>query len=446
MSWADVADGVLGLVALGFVLVAAITLSWTLAAWAEPSRLGATADGGTGRSLVDATAALARSRFTLLVPARHEEPVLMATLARLVALDHPNFEVVVIVGDDDPRTAAVARAAAARWPDVVRVVVDDTVPKSKPAALNRGLAVARGEIVGVFDAEDDVQPDVLRHADLLLQSPDVDVVQAGTQLVTLRPRWFSTRNCLEYLFWFRSRLHTHARRGLVPLGGNTVFLRRSRLLQAGGWDAQCLAEDCELGIRLSAEGARIVVAYDPASATREETPPTLGAFLRQRTRWNQGYLQVLRRGHWRRLPTRRQRAIAGFLLAFPFLQGVSALLTPLLVAAALLLRVPLPLTLWCFLPLLLLAFQAVLEAVAVGELARAFHLEAGWRDTWRVLWTTIPYLVLLDLAALRAIWRELRGRRGWEKTSHEGAHLAPTSAALVGEAGRLAGSTGEVPA
>uniref|UniRef100_UPI00366B2C98 glycosyltransferase n=1 Tax=Aciditerrimonas ferrireducens TaxID=667306 RepID=UPI00366B2C98 len=417
------ADGALGLVALGFVVVVVVTLTWTLTAWADPDRVRSTGDGGTGKPLIDAVGHLARQRCSVLVPARHEEPVLMATLERLVALDHPDFEVIVVVGDDDPGTTGVAREAAARWPARVRVVVDDTVPKSKPAALNRGLRAASGEIVGVFDAEDDVQADVLRHADLLLQDPSIDVVQAGTQLVTLRDRWFSTRNCLEYLFWFRSRLHAHARRGFVPLGGNTVFVRRRLLLDVGGWDVDCLAEDCELGIRLSALGARIVVAYDPASATREETPPTLRAFLRQRTRWNQGYLQVLRRGHWRRLPTRRQRALAALLLGFPLLQAASALLTPVLVVAAVLLPVPLPLTLWCFAPLLLLVLQAVVEAVAVGELARAYHLPAGWRDSWRVLWTTFPYLLLLDVAALRAIWRELRGKRGWEKTSHVGTHL-----------------------
>ena len=51
-----------------------------------------------------------------------------------------------------------------------------------------------------------------------------------------------------------------------------------------------------LGVRLSALGARTAVFYEPDLVTREECPPTLRAFVRQRTRWNQGYLQTLCRG------------------------------------------------------------------------------------------------------------------------------------------------------
>jgi glycosyltransferase XagB len=74
------------------------------------------------------------------------------------------------------------------------------------------------------------------------------------------------RNCLEYYFWFRSRLHFHAQARFIPLGGNTVFIRTEVLRDADGRDAACLAEDCELGVRLSVAGALVAVAYDPAVA------------------------------------------------------------------------------------------------------------------------------------------------------------------------------------
>src|SRR5207302_103134 len=126
--------------------------------------------------------------------------------------------------------------------------------------------------------------------------------------------WLAVRSALEYYFWSRSRLHFHARQGFIPLGGNTVFVRTELLRQAGGWDPNCLAEDCELGVRLSTLGARTVVVYEPALATREESPRSLRAFVRQRTRWNQGYLQTLRKGYWRSLPPRR-RLLGVFTLA-----------------------------------------------------------------------------------------------------------------------------------
>ncbi len=45
------------------------------------------------------------------------------------------------------------RQAAARHPALIKVVVDDSVPKNKPKALNRALQIATGDVVGVFDAE-----------------------------------------------------------------------------------------------------------------------------------------------------------------------------------------------------------------------------------------------------------------------------------------------------
>ncbi len=191
------------------------------------------------------------------------------TLDRLAQQDHPDFEIIAIVGHDDPGTELVVRQAAARHPDLIRVVVDDSVPKNKPKALNRALQIATGDVVGVFDAEDEVHPGLLTVVDSKFQETGADVVQGGVQLMNFETSWWSLRNVLEYYFWFRSRLHFHARSKFIPLGGNTVFVTRERLEWSKGWDDQCLAEDCELGVRLSSDGAKVVVAYNPEYVTRE---------------------------------------------------------------------------------------------------------------------------------------------------------------------------------
>ena len=87
-------------------------------------------------------------------------------------------------------------------------------------------------------------------------------------------RSFSALNVLEYFFWFKSRMHYHSAVGMVPLGGNTVFIRRDLLERMGGWDEHCLTEDADVGLRLSAAGVAMRVVYDGAYVTREETPPT----------------------------------------------------------------------------------------------------------------------------------------------------------------------------
>src|SRR3989440_6804757 len=165
--------------------------------------------------------------------------------------------------------------------------------------------------------------------------------------MNFRSSWLTVRNVLEYHFWFRRRLHLHARQGFIPLGGNTVFVRTPLLRAVSGWDPECLAEDCELGVRLSSLGARTAVFYEPELVTREECPPTLRAFARQRTRWNQGYLQTLRKGCWRRLPL-QQRALGAYILGMPYLLSIAWLLIPIALTTAIVVKAPVPVTLISF--------------------------------------------------------------------------------------------------
>jgi cellulose synthase/poly-beta-1,6-N-acetylglucosamine synthase-like glycosyltransferase len=198
------------------------------------------------------------------------------------------------------------------------------------------------------------------------------------------------------------------------------------LRQAGGWDPHCLAEDCEIGVRLSTGGARVAVAYDPQVVTREETPQSVKALVKQRTRWNQGFLQVFRKGEWRRLPSRRQRWLARYTLAMPFLQAATGALLPLAVASMFLLKVPVPVALATFSPLALMLVTMAVEAAALGEFGREFGIRIRLWDRVRLLLGALPYQLLLAFAALRSVWREIRGHGGWEKTSHANAHRATT--------------------
>ncbi|MFC3993979.1 glycosyltransferase [Actinoplanes siamensis] len=398
---------------------AAVTLWWTMHAWRTPETLAATRfaepDGDH------------RVTFSLLVPARHEQAVLEHTVERLLRSTHQGYEIILIIGHDDPETAEVAHRVAATAPERILVVTDENAVKNKPRALNTALPYVRGEVVGVFDAEDQVHPDLLEHVDHAFRSTGADVVQGGVQLINYHSSWYSLHNCLEYFFWFRSRLHLHASKGFIPLGGNTVFVRTDVLRGANGWDGTCLAEDCDLGVRLSSRGAKVVVAYEASLVTREETPDSLGSLLKQRTRWNQGFLQVLRKGEWRRLPL-RQRLLARYTLTGPFLQAFSGVAIPIGIALALLADLPVGIALLTFVPVVPMAANIVFQTVGLRDFGIQYGLRVRWRHfAWLIL-GAFPYALLLSVAALRAVWREYTGRRDWELTAHVGAHLGNAEA------------------
>jgi glycosyltransferase XagB len=258
-------------------------------------------------------------------------------------------------------------------------------------------------------------------------------VQGAVHLVTIHHKWFSLRNCLEYRIWFRSRLHGHAQKGFVPLGGNTVFIWRQTLLHVGGWDGDCLAEDCEIGVRLSATGRTTVCIYEPSLVTREETPSTTRSFVKQRTRWSLGFMQVLAKGEWRRLPASWDRAQAAWLLMQQYTVAFAGLVFPLAILTAVLSDLPDVVVLISFLPLIPTTLTLAFEILILREFGRDLDLPVRARDyLWLVLCTPL-YQALLSYSSLRACHKYLTRDFGWEKTSHEGAHVAyPVSAMRKG--------------
>ncbi|WP_372471999.1 glycosyltransferase [Streptomyces albireticuli] len=395
--------------------MAAFTLWWQMHAWRTPETLAATRfERPTDHGSLS---------FSLLVPARHEQAVLEHTVRRLLLSTHTRFEILVVVGHDDPGTAEVAERVAASAPNRVRVITDTHAAKNKPKALNTALPHCLGEVVGVFDAEDQVHPALLTHVDHAFRSTGADVVQGGVQLINFHSSWYSLRNCLEYFFWFRSRLHLHAAKGFIPLGGNTVFVRTDVLREAGGWDPNCLAEDCDLGVRLSSRGKRVVVAYDAEMVTREETPGSLMSLLKQRTRWNQGFIQVYRKRDWHRLPTFGQRMLARYTLMTPFFQAFTGLVIPLNVLVTLLLHVPVHIAVLTFLPAVTAFVTFVFEIVGLHDFGKQYGFRVRLVHYLKLVAGGPFYQFLLAGAAVRAVWREQRGRNEWELTQHVGAHL-----------------------
>jgi hypothetical protein len=90
------------------------------------------------------------------------------------------------------------------------------------------------------------------------------------------------------------------------------------------------------------------------------------------------------------------------------------------------LRVPVGLALFSFTPLIPLLTTVVVEAVALREFCDAYGRRATLRDYVRLVVGAFPYQLLLAAAAVRAVLRERRGDRAWEKTDHHGLHRRPT--------------------
>lgn len=377
--------------------------------------------------------------FTVLLPARHEEAVIQHTIDGVRNANYPMdlLEIVVICRIDDQGTIAKVQEKIAelvsKGIENVRLIVFQDMPINKPHGLNIGFKYTENEVVCIFDSEDQIHPDVFNIVNTVMINEGVNVVQSGVQLMNYDSKWFSALNVLEYFFWFKSRLHYHAEAGIIPLGGNTIFFARPLLEKIGGWDEMCLTEDADIGIRLSQMGERVRVVYEDEYVTKEETPPTVSQFIKQRTRWNQGFLQVLRAGAYWHLPQLKQRFLAIYTLATPVIQAITAIYLPISIYTMIFTKLPPLLAMIMWLPGYMLVAQYVINLVGLYEFAEAHNIRLS-RWVWlRLLIAFYPFQVLLGISALRGVYRELKGANNWEKTRHVNAHRGTAPATVGGQ-------------
>lgn len=165
--------------------------------------------------------------------------------------------------------------------------------RAKPKSLNKGLYNAKGEFLIIYDAEDRPQPDQLKRMVLYMKDhPDVACLQARLSYYNTSQSLLTKLFSIEYLNHFNILLPLMSYSGLVVLlGGTSNFFRTHILKELGGWDEKNVTEDADLGVRF-ARVKKNIVPFD--STTWEEAPPKLYPWLRQRIRWNKGFLYTFK--------------------------------------------------------------------------------------------------------------------------------------------------------
>jgi cellulose synthase/poly-beta-1,6-N-acetylglucosamine synthase-like glycosyltransferase len=229
-------------------------------------------------------------RISLLIPLFQERDMAGHLLGHLGRLDYPRdkLEILLILEAGD-HTTETAIQAVRLPPEISLVRVPRGQLQTKPRALNYALDFARGDIIGIYDAEDAPAADqLLRVAETFARAdPDVACLQGVLDFYNWRQTWLTRAFTIDYATWFRLVLPGLVKMGLpIPLGGTTVFLRRDALENVGRWDAHNVTEDADLGLRLARMGYRTRFV---ASVTQEEATPRVRPWIRQRSRWIKGY-------------------------------------------------------------------------------------------------------------------------------------------------------------
>lgn len=363
--------------------------------------------------------------YSLIVPLYREARVVPQLVDALDAIDYPRekLQILLVIERDDEATAT-ALGLHARRPGFEVIVAPDVGPRTKPKALNAALPFARGTVIGIYDAEDVPDPLQLRRVCTTLDARGnerIGCVQARLVIDNLADGWISRQFAAEYAGYFDVVLPMLGLYRLpLPLGGTSNHFRRDALDDVDGWDPFNVTEDADLGVRLARAGWCTEVI---ASATDEEAPRRLGAWMRQRTRWYKGWMQTLL-VHVRQ-PLRMARD-AGWqgTLTLLFLLGsgtAAALLYPVLFASLLLglFLEPSP-----YPSLMSTLLDAIWFCVLlVGLLGTVLSTLIGMRrrrvpGIARVALLMPLYWLMMSAAAWRALFALVVAPSHWEKTEH----------------------------
>ncbi len=233
---------------------------------------------------------------TVVMPVRNEEGFIERSLGSVLAQDYPAdlTEILVVDGRSDDSTREIVERMGEQAHRAVRVV--DNPKRIQAAALNIGVAHAKGEILVRVDGHCEIAPDYVRRCVEVLQSSGAD--NAGGLMTARGEGRIGRAIALATSTPFgigNSRFHYAAE----PDWTDTVYLgafRRSVFDRVGTFAEDVGPnEDDDLNRRILESGGRI--RLDPSIKSVYYCRPSLGAAWRQYYRYGLFRPRVLgRRG------------------------------------------------------------------------------------------------------------------------------------------------------
>jgi glycosyltransferase involved in cell wall biosynthesis len=230
---------------------------------------------------------------SIVMAAYNADRCLAPALDSALAQTYPSLEIIVVDDgstDDSPRILATYARA---HPDRLRVL--SQANSGQCAALNRGLAEARGNYVKFFDADDLLSPDSVATQVAALSAAPPHRLAYGTWSrfysapseahFTPRPGWHDSDHPIEWICetWADAQPMYQCALWLIP---------RSLLDKAGGWHEELsLINDFEFFTRLVLASEGIV--HTPAARLyyRSGVPSSLSA-RKSRRAWESAHLST----------------------------------------------------------------------------------------------------------------------------------------------------------
>ena len=230
-------------------------------------------------------------KVSLLVAAKNQEAVISNLLAMLCNLDYPidRYEVWAIDDRSTDNTPAILDRLATEYPQLRVVHRSANASGGKSGALNQVVPQTFGDIIGVFDADAKVTPDLLRKVVPLFADPDIGAVQVRKAIVNETENFWTKGQAAEMALDSYVQQQRIAVDGIGELRGNGQFVSRTALGSCGGWNEETITDDLDLTIRLHLDNWKVGFLLTPA--VLEEGVTKASSLWHQRNRWAEGGYQ-----------------------------------------------------------------------------------------------------------------------------------------------------------
>lgn len=261
---------------------------------------------------------------SIVVAARDEAEALATLLPALFDQRYPDYEVIIV---DDRSTDATPRLLnewQQREPRLKTLRIDDLPPGRSPKmhALDQGIAVSRGELLLLTDADCRVPPTWIAATAAVFTS-DVGAAIGYVDLEATHDTLFEKVQAFDYFTMMA--MTAGATQFGHPLGGAGANLayRRAAYDAVGGFavmPAGAVADDMLLIQRvLNQTDWRVAFCDDPLAFIATAAEPSLRQLLDQRARWMAGGQEVLHQNVPLLVASSIIGMLNGILVCFPLL-------------------------------------------------------------------------------------------------------------------------------
>jgi cellulose synthase/poly-beta-1,6-N-acetylglucosamine synthase-like glycosyltransferase len=409
--------------------------------------------------------------ISMIVPAHNEEKSIRVAVRKLIELDYPELEVVVVNDGSQDRTleelqqefrlravrtlyipevkSAPVRGLYRSETDPMLVVVDKESGGSKADAVNAGLNAASAPYVCIVDADSVLERDALLRILLpVVQDPERVVAVGGIVRVLngsvieethvrgrLPKKSIEVIQVIEYLRAFLIGREAWAQGNMLTIISGAFGVFRTDLVRAvGGYRPEAIGEDIDLVARLHRYllelGADYRISFVPDPVSWTEVPSDLRSLGRQRARWQKGLLDVL----WLNrdmLMRPRYGRIGCFALPYLWLFELIAPVIEILGIVTMIVAASLGMLSRAFFLQFFLFGYAFATMISIGSVLQeevTYRRYNDWKDVARLIsycfLEHFPYRQLHMVWRLQGLWQYLRGDKVWRPLKRKGLESA----------------------